>query len=132
MTIAKGLSLSKYTHSIELVRLFLQLSKGEFLGWEYTTERELLRDALSKEGGFSSKIKHLPDLSFLKDDKEIVIELELSRKTVGRMQKILNGFRENLKISKVIYWTIPENESYLRRLTEGDELFEVRLWLSRS
>ncbi len=128
MTVAGDMSLSKYSHSVALVSLCLELMRGEFAGWEFITERELLRDALSASGGFSSSIGHLPDLVFRRGAEKTAVELELTRKTLGRMQKILNGYRQDLEMKKVIYYTPAENVAYLRRLTECDEQFEVRQW----
>ena len=117
----KKYTLTSFRHDLKVTDLSLKLIQQHDA--EFIPERELRhRDGIHAFG----KTRHLSDGLLIIDDKQISIELELTKKSQRRREKILNHYKKDFNMSEVWYFC-GSNEVYksMQKLTPTHSFLKV-------
>ena len=114
-----------YFHDITLVDVALAVVAQT--GGSFSPERRLRANLLTKGRRARS---HIPDgLLYLDGEKPIAIEVELSVKSVGRLDKIISSYITNLKLKEIWYFvTSNEVRNAVERTIGNYKRFKVIVW----
>lgn len=99
LPVLRNIVLSTYHHDLKVVSVAIQLVKQ--LGGHFVTERELRhQQGLHAFGSYT----HVSDGDFLCDDKRFAIEVELTKKSHYRRDKIFHHYQKQFGYDAVWYF----------------------------
>lgn len=91
------IAIANYRHDLMVINLAIYLENKYNV--EYISERQL-----RSQSNHNYNFSHLPDGEIYLQNKHIAIEVELTRKSSRRIQKILQYYSSNLHYSEVWYF----------------------------
>jgi len=121
----KAINRITYFHDTTLVDVALTVAAQT--GGSFFPERRLRADLLAKGRRTQS---HLPDgLLYIDGRKPIAIELEMSVKTIDRLDRIISGYITNLRLEEVWYFvTNKDVRNAVERTIGSYDGFKVISW----
>lgn len=110
-----------YLHHITVLEVFQRLIETH-PNAEVTSERELIAE---KCGNGIGKNGHISDGLMMLEDKTIAVEVELSKKSKGRLKKIIEQYLTNSDIDEVWYFCAPEILKRTREMASGIDMIKI-------
>lgn len=104
-----------YIHQLTVINTYLNLMK-QFPESTWLSERRLRRD--KSIYGVGNKIKHIADGILIFSDKQIAIEVELTMKSLQRLEDIIFSYAIHDKIKEVWYYCSHETIKKVQRAAE--------------